>query len=114
MDLFEKSSKSEDIKDKPLALRMRPRSLVEFIGQSHVLGEGKLLRRAIEADKISSLILYGPAGCGKNAIAHVISNVTGSYFDSLNAVTSNVDELRKAIDAAKKRKRLTGKKTIIF
>ena len=93
---------------------MRPRLLDEFIGQQHLLGPGKLLRRAIAGDKISSIILYGPPGTGKTTLAAVISNETKSFFESLNAVTSNVTEIRKAIDSAKKRFEIKGQKTILF
>ena len=81
----------------PLAVRMRPRNLKEFIGQEHILGEGKLLKRAIDADRVTSLILYGPPGTGKTTLAHVIANVTKSYFHEINAVVSNVQELKGAI-----------------
>lgn len=93
---------------------MRPRDLKEFVGQEHILGEGKLLRRAIDADRITSLILYGPPGTGKTALAHVIANVTNSFFQEINAVSSNVQELRDAIRASKERKRANNKKTILF
>jgi putative ATPase len=106
----------EEIKQRDLSLaeKMRPNNLSEFIGQRHILAEGKLLRRAIEIDRLSSLILYGPPGTGKTTLAHCISNVTKSYFEPLNAVTSNAEELRKVISAAKNRYRSTAKKTIIF
>ncbi|MFA4992313.1 MAG: replication-associated recombination protein A, partial [Candidatus Omnitrophota bacterium] len=93
---------------------MRPRNLREFVGQSHLVGEGKLLKRAIDADRLTSLILYGPPGTGKTALAHVISNITKSYFHEINAVISNVQELKDAIKAAKERHGATGKKTILF
>ena len=93
---------------------MRPRDLKEFVGQSHILGEGRLLRRAIDADRITSLILYGPPGTGKTALAHVIANVTDSFFHEINAVSSNVQELRDAIKASKERQRANNKKTILF
>jgi putative ATPase len=93
---------------------MRPRNLKEFIGQSHILGGGKLLRRAIDADRITSLVLYGPPGTGKTALAHVIANVTDSFFHEINAVSSNVQDLRDAIKAAKERQRASNKKTILF
>ncbi len=98
----------------PLAIRMRPISLSEFVGQEHLLGAGKLLRRAIEADKISSLILFGPPGTGKTALAHIIAHKTKSHFEKTNAVTSGVEELRKFIDAAKQRYALNNKSTILF
>lgn len=113
-DLFEKKAKAKGAKLVPLAVRMRPRNLDEFVGQRHILGPGKLLTRAILADRISSLVLYGPPGTGKTALAHVISNATKSRFERINAVTSNVDEMRKLISSARQRKRLTGEKTILF
>ena len=115
MDLFEtERTKESSSKDLPLAVRMRPRSLDEFAGQQHILGEGKLLKRAIDSDRITSLILYGPPGTGKTTLAHVISNVTKSYFEQLNATTSNVAEMRGAIALAKQRKITNGKRTILF
>ncbi len=114
-DLFEKRSRTkEEDKLLPLAVRMRPRSLDEFEGQRHILGPGKLLTRAILADRISSLILYGPPGTGKTALAYVISNVTKSHFERINATTSNVEELRRLIHQARERKRLKQEKTILF
>jgi putative ATPase len=84
----------------PLAARMRPQTLEEVLGQDHLLGEGKLLRRAILADRLSSLIFYGPPGCGKTTLACIISKVTQSHFGPINAVTSNVKELRQVIEDA--------------
>ncbi|HAZ09940.1 MAG TPA: AAA family ATPase [Candidatus Omnitrophica bacterium] len=112
-DLFESQKKTTE-KKYPLAVRMRPRSLKEFVGQEHILGEGKLLKRAINADKITSLILYGPPGTGKTTLSHVIANVTKAYFHEINAVISNVQELKDAIKQAKERESLSGKKTILF
>jgi len=112
-DLFESQKKNIE-KKYPLAVRMRPRNLKEFIGQEHILGEGKLLKRAIDADRITSLILYGPPGTGKTTLAHVIANVTKAYFHEINAVVSNVQELKDTIKAAKEREKVSGKKTILF
>lgn len=112
-DLFESRKKTAK-KYTPLAVRMRPRDLKEFVGQTHILGQGKLLRRAIDADRISSLILYGPPGTGKTALAHVIANITNAYFHEINAVISNVQELRDAIRSSKEREASSGKKTILF
>jgi putative ATPase len=112
-DLFE-SNTNPAKKQYPLAVRMRPRSLKEFVGQEHILGEGKLLKRAINADKITSLIFYGPPGTGKTTLSHVIANVTKAYFHEINAVISNVQELKDAIKQAKERESLSGKKTILF
>lgn len=121
MDLFSSetqlkstSAAGSSSKTAPLAVRMRPRNLAEYAGQSHLLGEGKLLTRAIQSDKISSLILYGPPGTGKTTLASVISTETKAYFEPMNAVTSNVAEMRKAIDQAKKRAAMNGQKTILF
>ncbi len=97
----------------PLAARMRPRTLDEIAGQRHLLSAGKLLRRTIESDRWSSILFYGPPGSGKTTLAKVISQVTRSHFVTLNAVTSNVAELRKVIEDAKKLAR-TGKRTILF
>jgi putative ATPase len=113
MNLFEINEKQE-FKDLPLAVRMRPRTLDEFAGQGHILGEGKLLKRAIGSDRLTSIILYGPPGTGKTTLAHVISNITKSHFEQLNATTSNVAEIRGEIAKAKQRKASDGKRTILF
>jgi putative ATPase len=114
MDLFEKDSGKTPAPNEPLAVRMRPRTLAEFTGQEHILGPGKLLTRAIQSDRISSLVFYGPPGTGKTTLATVISNETRSYFEPLNAVASNVAEIRKAIENAKKRFELKKQRTILF
>lgn len=88
----------------PLADRMRPRTLAEFIGQRHLLGEGRLLRRAIEADRLTSSIFFGPPGCGKTTLASIIANSTKSAFVQLNAVTSGVVDVRKVIADAQERR----------
>ena len=98
----------------PLASRMRPRSLDEVAGQRHILGEGKLLRRAIESDRFTSLIFYGPPGTGKTSLAGVIARTTGSRFESLNGVESNVAEIRARIDQARTWRELRGETTILF
>jgi putative ATPase len=98
----------------PLSARMRPQSLDEYVGQKHVLGEGMLLTRAIEADRLSSLILYGPPGVGKTTLAHCISLKTQAHFERINAVTSNVEEMRKIIAGAQNRRLNSGRKTILF
>lgn len=97
----------------PLAYRMCPRNLNEYVGQKHILGDGKLLRRAIEADRIISLILYGPPGTGKTALARIIAERTKAYFEWLNAATIGLDELRKVIQQARARKK-QGNRTIVF
>jgi len=108
MDLFARTPLKE-----PLAYRMCPRSLDEYAGQEHILGESKLLRRAIEADRISSLILYGPPGTGKTALARVIAARTKAHFEWLNAATAGLDDLRKVIQAVRARK-AKGTRTILF
>ena len=98
----------------PLAARMRPRTLEEFVGQEHILGPGKLLRRAIEADRLPSVILSGPPGTGKTTLAHVIADMTQAKFERLSGVESNVAEMRKVVAAAANRLRSAGRKTILF
>ncbi|MGO9609617.1 MAG: AAA family ATPase, partial [Verrucomicrobiia bacterium] len=93
---------------------MRPRTLEEFVGQGHILGEGKLLWRAIKADRISSIILYGPPGTGKTSLARVIANATKSKFESLSGVESNVADIRRVIATAANRLANTGQRTILF
>jgi len=108
MELF-----GEEPLNPPLAYRMCPRTLDEYVGQMHILGPGKLLRRAIEADRITSLILYGPPGTGKTALARIIAEKTNAHFEWLNAATIGLDEIRKVIHQAKMRK-AKGMKTIVF
>ncbi|MCX7610510.1 MAG: replication-associated recombination protein A [Ignavibacterium sp.] len=103
----------ENIPDVPLAERVRPKSLEQFVGQEHLLGEGKPLRTMINNDTLSSFILWGPPGSGKTTIARIIANQTNSEFFSLNAVSSGVKEVRQVIELAKQNKSL-GKKTILF
>ena len=98
----------------PLATRMRPRTLEEFVGQEHILAPGKLLRRAIEADRLPSLIISGPPGSGKTTLAHVVAEMTHSEFVRLSGVESNVAEMRKVVAAAANRLRTSGRKTIVF
>ena len=98
----------------PLADRMRPQALDDLIGQDHILGPGRLLRRAIQADRLSSLIFYGPPGSGKTSLARVIANSTRAYFESLNAVLTGIKDIREAIDRSDERLRLYGRRTILF
>jgi putative ATPase len=108
MEFFE-----ENASVPPLAYRMCPRNLNEYVGQKHILGDGKLLRRAIEADRITSLILHGPPGIGKTALARIIAEKTKVHFEWLNAATIGLDELRKVIQQARVRKK-QGNRTIVF
>ena len=110
--LFPKSIK--DNITKPLAIRLRPRNLEEIEGQEHILGKGKLLRRAIESDRLTSVIFYGPPGTGKTALGYCIANITKAHFERINAVTSGVQELRNIVESAKKRLEISGRRTILF
>ncbi|MFP6762092.1 MAG: replication-associated recombination protein A [Planctomycetaceae bacterium] len=99
---------------KPLAARMRPRSLDEFVGQEHFLGEGKLLRRILAADRLSSVIFYGPPGCGKTSLAEVIASQTQSVFARLNAASAGVKEVRELLGKADDRLKASGERTLLF
>ncbi|MCB9098910.1 MAG: AAA family ATPase, partial [Anaerolineales bacterium] len=114
MNLFDHAREQQIEKEAPLAARMRPRTLDEFIGQEHIVGPGRLLRRAIQADQLSSLIFYGPPGTGKTTLARIIANTTNANFIALNAVLSGVKDIREAIAAAKEQRGFYGKKTILF
>ncbi len=114
MDLFAYGRKTQIEDESPLANRMRPRTLHEFIGQEHIVGPGRLLRRAIQADQLSSLIFYGPPGTGKTTLAMVIANTTESHFITINAVLAGVKEIREAIVTAKERRDLYGQRTTLF
>lgn len=103
MDLFEHRLQQISITDAPLAARMRPRTLDEFVGQEAIVGPGRLLRRAIQADQLSSLIFYGPPGTGKTTLAQIIANTTQAHFVAINAVLAGVKEIREAIACLKKR-----------
>ena len=109
-DLF-----SENLKKRaPLADRMRPGRIDDFLGQVHIVGRGKLLRRAIEADMLTSSIFYGPPGCGKTTLAHIIAETTDSAFEKLNAVTSGVADVRKVIADAENRLKMYGRSTYLL
>ncbi len=120
MDLFEKDEATPASADpastggEPLAARMRPRVLAEILGQDHILGPGRLLARAIEADRLGSIILYGPPGCGKTSLAEVIARVTRRRFERASGVTSNVASLREQIESARLRLRRSRVRTILF
>jgi putative ATPase len=114
-DLFDHALQERMKSEAPLAARMRPRTLDEYIGQEHIVGEGKLLRRAIEADRLfSSIILWGPPGTGKTTLAQVIANTTKSHFETISAILAGKSELRDIIEVALERRRLHNERTILF
>lgn len=114
MDLFEKHRQEITEAEAPLAARMRPRTLDEFVGQDAIVGPGRLLRRAIQADQLSSLIFYGPPGTGKTTLARVIANTTRAHFISINAVLAGVKEIREAIAIAQEKRGMYHQRTILF
>lgn len=113
-DLFSGDQEKAVFASSPLSFRMRPSSLEEYVGQRHILGEGKLLSRAINSDRLSSLIFYGPPGVGKTTLGYCISHKTKSTFVRVNAVSSNLEELRKILLGSQNRRRITGARTILF
>ncbi len=114
MDLFDTSGEAGDVASCPLAARMRPLTVDEVAGQEHILGEGRLLRRAIQADRLGSVILYGPPGCGKTSIAEVIASATRRAFVRTSGVLANVADLRMLVKAAQHRRRHEQRETILF
>jgi putative ATPase len=113
-DMFEKQFEELKKKEAPLAARRRPTSLQEFVGQEHLVGEGRVFRKAIDSGQLPSMILWGPPGSGKTTLASIIANTTDSHFSSVSAVTAGVADLRRIIDEAKERRSLYQKKTILF
>src|ERR671937_2361560 len=113
-NLFRETEEANLRAAQPLAARMRPRSLDEFVGQEHFIGPGKLLRRLLLADRLSSLIFYGPPGTGKTALAHVIAQHTHCHFRQLNAVAAGIHEVRKLLQEARQELEETGQRTILF
>ncbi|MDX2214124.1 MAG: AAA family ATPase [Oculatellaceae cyanobacterium bins.114] len=114
MTLFDQHRQQLVETEAPLAARLRPRTLDEFIGQDHIIGQGRLLRRAIQADQLSSLIFYGPPGTGKTTLAQIIANTTHAHFISINAVLAGVKEIREAIATAQEQQGMYSRRTILF
>ncbi len=114
MDLFEYMRTANMEKDSPLAARMRPRTLDEVVGQEHIIGEDKLLYRAIKADKISSIIFYGPPGTGKTTLAKVIANTTSAEFTQINATVAGKKDMAEVVDKARDMQGMYGRRTILF
>jgi putative ATPase len=114
MDMFERQFDEQKRRDAPLAARMRPAALHAFVGQEHLLGKGHVIRKAIEAGKVPSMILWGPPGSGKTTLAYVIANSTQAHFSPVSAVSAGVADLRQIIEQAKERAKLYEQKTILF
>lgn len=114
MNLFEYNRLKKFKDNAPLAARMRPRTLEEFVGQRHIVGKNKLLYRAIKADKLSSVIFYGPPGTGKTTLAKIIANSTESRFEQLNATTAGIKDIKETVKAASDELSISGKRTILF
>ncbi|MCJ7774286.1 MAG: replication-associated recombination protein A [Desulfobacterales bacterium] len=114
MDLFDYASNKATEGSKPLAERMRPRTLNGFVGQEHIVGEGNLIRNAVEKDKMFSMILWGPPGCGKTTLARIIAIETRSYFAQFSAVLAGVKDIRSVIEEAKNQIKFNRKRTILF
>jgi putative ATPase len=115
MDLFGQALENRMKNEAPLAERMRPRTMDEFVGQEHITAPGRLLRRAIEADRLfSSILLYGPPGTGKTTLACIVANHTEAYFESISAVLAGVPELRRVIQSAEDRRKLNNQRTLLF
>ncbi|ATB41683.1 ATPase AAA family [Cystobacter fuscus] len=114
MDLFDHASRKDEATLAPLAERMRPTRLEEFVGQEHLTGEGRFLRRAIQQDQVPSIILWGPPGTGKTTLAHLIAHSTGAAFESLSAVLSGVKEIRETVARAQERWKMRRQRTLLF
>lgn len=114
MDLFADLTLPKPGLHEPLALRMRPRSLEEFVGQDELVGEGRFLRRMIQADTVPSLLFFGPPGTGKTTLAHIIAHTTGAHFEEMNAVSAGVADIRKAVEKSRERMFASGQGTIVF
>jgi putative ATPase len=114
MDLFDHAQAEGSGRMAPLAARMRPRTLSDFVGQAHLVGPGKLLRRMIEADRVPSLLFYGPPGTGKTTLARLVAESTRSHFEQLNAVAAGVADVRRVLAEAEERRKLHGRRTILF
>ncbi|MDD5039498.1 MAG: AAA family ATPase, partial [Dehalococcoidales bacterium] len=112
--MFERQFEESKKKEAPLAARMRPSTLETFLGQEHLIGKGRVIRKAIDSGQIPSIILWGPPGSGKTTLAFIIANITKSYFSPISAVSAGVADLRRVIEEAKERRRLHMQKTILF
>jgi len=114
MDMFEHQFEKDKLKDAPLAARMRPTSFDEFVGQECIVGKGRVLRRAIESGKLPSIVLWGPPGSGKTTLAYIIAGITDSHFSPVSAVSAGVADLRRIIEQARERRKMSRQRTILF
>ncbi|MFC1924534.1 replication-associated recombination protein A [Chloroflexota bacterium] len=114
MDMFDLHREQQLEQEAPLAARIRPRSFVEFVGQEHLVGEGRVLRRSIEADQVPSMVLWGPPGSGKTTLAYIIASITKSHFSPISAVSAGVADLRRVVEEAKERRGIHQQRTILF
>ena len=114
MDMFERQAEEQREREAPVAARMRPRTLETFVGQQHLVGSGRVLRKAIESGKIPSIILWGPPGSGKTTLANIVANITSSHFSPISAVSAGVQDLRRIIEEAKERRKINLQRTIVF
>jgi putative ATPase len=114
MDLFDFNYEKEKLKEAPLAARMRPTSLEEFVGQEHIIGPGHVLRTAIDSGKLPSVVLWGPPGSGKTTLAYIMAQATSSHFSPVSAVSAGVADLRRIIEEAKERRKMSGQRTLLF
>ena len=114
LSLFAEAARTRAERHAPLAARMRPRSLEEFVGQEHLVGEGRVLRRAIDADQLPSMVFWGPPGSGKTTLARIIASLTQSHFELVSAVASGVADLRRVVAEAGERLGEQAQRTILF
>jgi putative ATPase len=114
MDLFDYRYEKERLKGAPLAARMRPATLAEFVGQEHIIGEGRVLRKAIDSGSLPSVILWGPPGSGKTTLAFIMAQASQSYFSPISAVSAGVADLRRVIEEARERRKVHNQRTILF